>query len=365
MQISSERLPTTIRAVCATAFAISAALFGAGCAATGSGAVAADGQEVFLQPVGDPGPDPFTASTATNTRIPPPLTQVPRTAPSGTPLPGRRPVLVSGAAPGLYAGTRGRPGCDVEKQIRLLRADPAAARAFAATAGVSPSALPGYLRGLTPVVLRADTNVTNHGFKDGRAAGFQAVLQAGTGVLVDDRGVPRVRCACGNPLTKPAGTGFNPNAPRQGAAWPGFRPSAIVIVVPAPQVVTNITIINIVTNTLIERPVGNDGSKDRPAPSPSPSASPRPSPSTSPSTSPSPSTSASPSTAPPSPGTSPPAPQTPSASPSTAAPSASTGTSSPSQTPSPGTTPESSPGLTRPGPPQPEQATLAAHADRH
>ncbi|GAP52775.1 serine/threonine protein kinase [Streptomyces azureus] len=52
-------------------------------------------------------------------------------------------------------------------------------------------------------MLRADTGVTNHGFRAGRAAVLQAVLQAGTAVLVDDRGVPRVRCACGNPLRPP------------------------------------------------------------------------------------------------------------------------------------------------------------------
>ena len=61
---------------------------------------------------------------------------------------------------------------------------------------------PGYLRGLTSVVLRADTQVTNHGFRDARVTGFQSVLQAGTAVLVDNRGVPRVRCACGSPPGK-------------------------------------------------------------------------------------------------------------------------------------------------------------------
>src|SRR6185436_18143448 len=33
--------------------------------------------------------------------------------------------------------------------------------------------------------------------------GFLAVLRRGTAVLVDDEGVPRVKCYCGNPLLPP------------------------------------------------------------------------------------------------------------------------------------------------------------------
>ncbi|GHF01088.1 hypothetical protein GCM10018785_74850 [Streptomyces longispororuber] len=77
--------------------------------------------------------------------------------------------------------------------------------------------MPAYLRGLTPVVPRADTRVTGHGCRDGRATGHQAVLQARTAVLVDDRGLPRVRCACGNPLLPPdTTTPPRPAAPRAG-----------------------------------------------------------------------------------------------------------------------------------------------------
>ncbi|MCZ0997978.1 hypothetical protein O1M63_07095 [Streptomyces mirabilis] len=111
---------------------------------------------------------------------------------------------MSGDAPGLYGGTRNVASCDVEKQITALRADPSKNAAFASVLGIQPSAVPGYLRTLTPVQLRADTRVTNHGYRNGSATTYQAVLQAGTAVLVDDRGVPRVRCACGNPLTPPA-----------------------------------------------------------------------------------------------------------------------------------------------------------------
>lgn len=45
--------------------------------------------------------------------------------------------------------------------------------------------------------------MTNHSLRNGVAAPFQAILQAGTAVLVDRYGTPVVRCFCGNPL-KPA-----------------------------------------------------------------------------------------------------------------------------------------------------------------
>lgn len=86
---------------------------------------------------------------------------------------------------------------------RAVPAAPEKNRAFASVQKIEPSAVPECLRSLTPVQLRMGTRVTNHGFRDGKVTAYQAVLQAGTAVLVDDRGVPRVRCACGNPLLPP------------------------------------------------------------------------------------------------------------------------------------------------------------------
>lgn len=123
--------------------------------------------------------------------------------------------------------------CDVEKQITVLRAHPSKNAAFAWVLGIRPSDVPGYLRALTPVQLRADTRVTNHGYRNGSATGYQSVLQAGTAVLVDDRGVPRVRCACGNPLTPPAAQ--KGTFRKVGRAWSGYRPTGVVVVAPAPH----------------------------------------------------------------------------------------------------------------------------------
>ena len=66
--------------------------------------------------------------------------------------------------------------------------------------------------------------VTNYGYSNGVATPRQAVLQAGTGVLVDSTGQPVVRCACGNPLTAPAAINL-PAAQFQGARWDTFNPA--------------------------------------------------------------------------------------------------------------------------------------------
>ncbi|MFG2373928.1 DUF6777 domain-containing protein [Streptomyces sp. NPDC048504] len=251
----------------ATACALSATLLVAGCGGDGGKGTKSSG-EVFLQPVAAQGPDPFTDSTATAPSVPPRVTRTPQSTPrrsappqaasTGTvSTPSGHLRSVSGATPGLYGGTARTGSCDVERQISYLTRDQAKARAFAQAEGISPGGIPGYLRGLTSVVLRADTQVTNHGFRDAGVTGFQSVLQSGTAVLVDNRGVPRVRCACGNPL--------KPGAASQGAMaddsrpWAGFRPAEVVVVTPAPQVITNITIIDIVDNTWIERPLGHRG----------------------------------------------------------------------------------------------------------
>ncbi|MCQ4212098.1 DUF6777 domain-containing protein, partial [Streptomyces longispororuber] len=229
-----------------TALGISAALLLAGCSGDGGGS-AADGKgELFLQPVAAQGPDPFTDSTATSDASPAPVTRTPQPSPTGTPT-AQGVREISGATPGLYGGTHAVGSCDVEQQIRFLTADRAKAGAFAEASGTSRADIPAYLRGLTSVVLRGDTRVTNHGYRDGHATTFQSVLQAGTAVLVDERGMPRVRCACGNPLKPPVALRGTPN--HQGQAWSGYRPTQVVVVTPAPKIIQNITIINIVNNT--------------------------------------------------------------------------------------------------------------------
>ncbi|MEU2334379.1 DUF6777 domain-containing protein [Streptomyces sp. NPDC013172] len=239
--------------------------------------------EVFLQSANSSGQDPFTRSTATKTvsASAAPVASGAATAPTNE-VRG-----VDGGAPGLYSGTKNSSSCDVEQQIRYFQASPPRNQVFAAQVGVQPAGVPAYLRSLTPVQLRADTRVTGHGYRDGGATTYQAVLQAGTAVLVDAHGVPRVRCACGNPLTPPVA---QRTAPRTvGAAWPGYRPGDVVAVAPAAQVVDVFVLFDHEHHDWFDRHRGDHtGQHDRPA---KPPAHPNP---MNPPASPSPSTPASP-----------------------------------------------------------------------
>ncbi|MEU3547965.1 DUF6777 domain-containing protein [Streptomyces longwoodensis] len=227
---------------------------------SGGGSGSAGG-EVFLQAAGKTGPDPFTESTAKDNSAPP--VSVPPTAATA---PTNEVRGVDGGSAGLYGGTRHLSACDVEKQIRSLGADATKNEAFASVAGVTPSGVPGYLRGLTPVQLRMDTRVTNHGYRDGAATSYQAVLQAGTAVLVDARGLPRVRCACGNPLTQPVPQRTTPKP--TGDSWPTYSPANVVVVTPAPKAVDVFVLYDPEHRGWIARPRGDTGRHDRPAPPP-------------------------------------------------------------------------------------------------
>ncbi|MET8770033.1 DUF6777 domain-containing protein [Streptomyces sp. NPDC004658] len=251
------RIPT--RSIVA-AWALSVALLAAGCAGAGVKQTRT-GELVLLEAATDRGPDPFTDSMDTGASRPESPRGTARVQPGEVEAPLRAARTVSGGTPGLYRGTPRVAACDVERHIGDLAADEARADAFAQVAGVTRSALPGYLRGLTPVVLGADTRVTNHAYRDRRAARYQAVLQAGTAVLVDDRGVPRVRCACGNPLKPPAPTRGGAGA--RGTPWAGYEPDEVIVVAPAPQTVSSITIVDAGSSTWIERRVGPDVRRDR------------------------------------------------------------------------------------------------------
>ncbi|WP_234310553.1 MULTISPECIES: DUF6777 domain-containing protein [unclassified Streptomyces] len=218
------------------------------------GATSTSDGEVFLQPAADTGPDPFTDSTAEQSSAPPVTPTPAGTAPQNT-VRG-----VRGGTPGLYGGTRNVSSCDVEKQITYLRETPDKQRAFASVQRIDPPDVPAYLRSLTPVQLRMDTWVTNHGYKDGRATSYQAVLQAGTAVLVDDRGVPRARCACGNPLSPPVPQ--RTPSKTTGDKWPGYRSSGIVRVTPAPEPV-EVFVVCEPDGEWFERHKGDTGKKDR------------------------------------------------------------------------------------------------------
>ncbi|MER7564422.1 DUF6777 domain-containing protein [Streptomyces sp. NPDC097941] len=224
---------------------------------SGGGSTAAGGNgEVFLQAAAKTGPDPFTESTAKDSTVPP----VSATPTGSSSEPANAVRGVDGAAPGLYGGTRNVSSCDIEKQVKALGADPAKNSVFASVAGVQPSGVPAFLRSLTPVQLRMDTRVTNHGYRDGAATSYQAVLQAGTAVLVDDRGVPRTRCACGNPLTPPVAQQSTPKP--TGDSWASYHPSNVVVVAPSTTVINIFVIYDPDHHDWVARHRGDTGSKD-------------------------------------------------------------------------------------------------------
>ena len=179
----------------------------------------------------DAGPAPFTESVATVKEDE--IVQVSRTSMSGD---------VRGGVEQLYGGSGNMAVCDVEGLISNLHAMPNQRAAFAGALGLSPGQVDQYVRSLQPVVLMHDTWVTNHGYRDGRAVPFQSVLQAGTAVLIDAYGVPRVQCGCGNPLA-PRWTGYV--VPTSGTPWPGYNPTYVINIYAPEYHNTTINVTNI------------------------------------------------------------------------------------------------------------------------
>ena len=206
--------------------------------------------EVALEPVASAGANPFMDSV-------------------GTDVPDVRPVANTGGrhagtTPGLYGGTGDDSSCDRSQLTRYLSAHPDRAAGWASVLGLrdgSSSTISGYVDGLTSVVLRSDTYVTNHGWSDGSVTSWPAVLQAGTAVLVDPYGNPVTRCFCGNPLTAPQS--FNTVA-YVGPRWSSFTSNSVTIVNHQTTTVTNnYTIIDVHTGRGHDRPRGTDGERDR------------------------------------------------------------------------------------------------------
>jgi hypothetical protein len=223
-----------------------------------------DAVRVEAEPATATGEDPFVPPGADAARGSP--AAPPSVAGGSNPAdgPARPPadVPVSGDTLGLYGGT-GAEACDSGGLASYLEAHPATAVTWAGAQGIQREDIRPFLVSLTPVVLRADTAVTNHGHRDGRARAFQSVLQAGTAVLVDDRGVPRVRCSCGNPLDDPAPRS---RARYEGQTWPELESRPVTVVRPAPAVVEDFVVVRQTQDgtEAVQRPQGSSGDEDGP-----------------------------------------------------------------------------------------------------
>jgi hypothetical protein len=193
--------------------------------------------EVILEPAAASGDDAFTDSVASIT------VKVSHGGVKEVKGGGRPVESVSGSAPGLYGGTGDQEVCDPKALVGFLKKNPDKAAAFAAVLGIAPGEIERYVTKLTPVLLREDTRVTNHGYQDGHATTLQSVLQAGTAVMVDDRGIPRVRCACGNPLTEPTAVTSSPEY--RGERWQDFDDRRLVAISESPRPISRFKVVDV------------------------------------------------------------------------------------------------------------------------
>lgn len=251
--------------------------FGRGDDSDTSGAGSAGSEAtVHLQPVGYSTDEPFTESVVTVSEdVLSDLSAAsgfgsgPGTDPTGQE--GLEDQLVHGDASRLYATRSEGPVCDVARLAALLTEDPAVTEAWAVAAGVDPAAVSDLVASYTPVLLGFDTAVTNHVYGSDGASAFQAILQAGTPVLIDDRGVPRTQCSCGNPLAEPSRdtvaalrdrssvddtAADDTPADLRGDAWEGFEAAEVVRVEPAADSTPVIETVDIDDGTTIKTATG-------------------------------------------------------------------------------------------------------------
>ncbi len=191
----------------------------------------------------------------------------PFTPPVGTDR-GVTPVKVQGvqSAPaetvGLFGGTMNNSTCDKNQLVGFLQANPDEAAAWAQALGITAAQIPAFVAPLTPVLLRSDTTVTNHGFVNGQLTTVTSVLQAGTAVLVNQYGQPVVKCYCGNPLGPPPPL---KQVRYAGPTWPDFQPGSLTIIQSSTTIINDYTIVNVENNTTFVRPAGTDGTQDEPS----------------------------------------------------------------------------------------------------
>jgi hypothetical protein len=217
------------------------------------------GEAITLEAASNPGDNPFTTDLTVNEIAAQPdaidavaavQTDLATDDATGT-------LVATGTTTGLYGGTTDDQACDPAQLAEFLT-DPAnadKATAWAAAQGdLDPADIDEFVAGLTPVVLTTDTWVTNNGFENGRATPYQAVLQAGTAVLVDDTGTPRTKCSCGNPLTQARTDGVDP-ASTTGEPWDGYATGTVAIVEPGDPTDT-LTLTDLDTGQPIEQPIG-------------------------------------------------------------------------------------------------------------
>ena len=162
-----------------------------------------------------------------------------------------------GTTPGTYGGVRSGDVCDVSALVGALTDNNVVGSAWAAVHSIETEELTQFVDALTPVVLLRDTNVTDHGFDNGRIHPEQVVLQRGTAVLVDRTGTPRVRCISGSPLRRPQP--LTDSVVVVGEPWHGFSLDAVVDVPSARVAASRFVLIDIRSGQPLLRESGASG----------------------------------------------------------------------------------------------------------
>ncbi len=236
--------------VAAAAVMTTLALVGCGGSSTSSSSAAVKGpSEVAASPVSTPGANPFTASIGKD--------KAGVTPPAAAASSAGGPATYNASLPGLYGGTRNHASCDAVKLVNFLEQNPSKASAWATTLGIRTTRIREYVSGLTDVILRTDTRVTNHGYVNGVANPLQSLLEAGTAVFVDKYGRPVVKCYCGNPLTPPV---LYTTPSYTGPLWASFSPTQITIINQSTTIINNFTLYDPNTGMTFSRTPGLRGS---------------------------------------------------------------------------------------------------------
>jgi hypothetical protein len=225
---------------------VAVALLANACGGSSSNKKSRPKREVFTEPISTAN-NPFTPPAGTDQNVPP-------VQPQGL-------STQSGGQVGLFGGTMNQSSCNKEQLITFLEQNPDKAQAWASTLGITIADIRTYVTGLTPTLLRSDTRVTNHGWKNGKITAIQVVLQAGTAVLVDDKGFPVVKCYCGNPLTPPEA--YPPTY--TGPKWSYFDPDSLTVIENSVTIIDIFVLVDPGTGQSFLRPRGTDGAQDRPA----------------------------------------------------------------------------------------------------
>jgi hypothetical protein len=226
-----------------------AVLLAAACGGSSSSKKAkAPKKEVFTEPISTAN-NPFTPPTGSDFQnIPPVQTQ------GGV-------STQSGGQVGLFGGTMNESSCNKEQLITFLEQNRDKGQAWASALGINFADIRAYVGGLTPALLRSDTRVTNHGWKNGKLTAIQVVLQAGHAVLLDDKGFPVVKCYCGNPLTAPEE--YPPVY--YGPKWNNFNKDSLTVINKEPKVIDVYVLFDPRTGETFLRPRGTSGEADTPS----------------------------------------------------------------------------------------------------